>query len=107
MNEENFIKEEAVDPPIPPIGFFPIEIPRILFDPDSSGTTFLGAFYSENAFRALYSSSAEGFSFFLIANLLTTSANRSVAPSGGFYSYFLPFLPFAFSFYFYFSRASY
>ena len=88
------MKLEDVVPPKPPTAVLPIEIPRILFEPDSSGTIFLGALSSEKAFLALYSSSAEGFSTFFTANLPTKSASKSVAPSGGFYSSFLAFFPF-------------
>jgi|688.fasta_scaffold400367_1 hypothetical protein len=69
---------------VPPV-IFPIEIPRILFCPDSYGTIFLGYFYSEYTFLSLNSCSAVFFVSFSNANFPTTFANKSVAPYGGFY----------------------
>ena len=102
LNEENFINE--LIPPIPALLFaiFPIDKPLILFVPDSSGTIFLGYLSYEKAFLARNSSSSLFLLSFCSLNFPTTSANRSVAPSGGFSSSFLFFFPlppfFSFSF---------
>lgn len=99
LKEENFMKELTV--PIPPelLPILPIDIPLILFDPDSQGTIFLDYFYYENAFLALNYFSASAFlSTFFIPNLSTISAMKSDAPYGFFSSYFFDFFPLPFPF---------
>jgi len=74
-----FIKEGMV---------FPIEIPLILFAPDSAWSNTFFSFSSE---KALFASNNSFFSFYLSldfmagSNFFITSPSKSLAPSGGFY----------------------
>ncbi len=75
---------------------FPIDTPRILFVPDSLGSTTFFVFYSENALfysNIFFFTSWSAF-VSLVLNLPIRSPIKSVAPSGGFYTsfFFLVFL---------------
>jgi hypothetical protein len=75
---------------------FPIDTPRILFVPDSLGSTTFFVFYSENALfysNIFFFTSSSAF-VSLVLNLPIKSPIKSVAPSGGFYTsfFFLVFL---------------
>jgi len=76
------------------LDILPIDTPRILFAPDSLGSSTFCAFSYENA---LFSSINLFFVYsswvFLsfVLNLLINSPMRSVAPSGGFSTFFFPF----------------
>lgn len=74
-------------------GIFPIDTPRILFVPDSLGSTTFFIFSSENA---LFSSNILFFFSYsalvsFVLNLLISSPIKSVAPSGGFSTSFFFF----------------